>query len=316
MELIQVDLNKNDVEYSTWLCRRLEQGNILLLPTTPFLPTEEDSAFLRSQKQTDQSSHKNIAYKPHLQKVTGADTSDSANAERMRTILAHYSEDALTCLSQLFPAYASHWRVDYASFRPVEEQGRKLAVRHRNDLMHLDAFPTRPTHGGRILRAFTNIHPTRERVWGTADPFEDLARQYAVDAGLNKVASPMAALWRRAQLAGRLVGLRVPNRSAYDDFMLRFHHYLKTHEEFQRSGQRQTAAFPSGSTWISFTDLIAHKALSGQYAMEQTCIVPFQAMLEPELAPISVLQRIAGRPLASPDALRYTAPDEPGRVPA
>jgi hypothetical protein len=316
MELIQVDLNKEGAEYSGWLCRELEQGNILLLPTTPFLPTEEECAFLRSQKQTDKASHKNIAYKPHLHKVTGADTSDAANAEMMRGILARYSEGALACLSRLFPTYARQWRVDYASFRPVEEQGRKLAVRHRNDLMHLDAFPTRPTHGGRILRAFTNIHPTRERVWGTADPFEDLARQYAVDAGLNRVASPVASLWRRASLAGRLVGLRVPNRSAYDDFMLRFHHYLKTNEEFQRSGQRQTAAFPSGSTWISFTDLVAHKALSGQYAMEQTCIVPYQAMLLPELSPVSVLERIAGRPLVSPDALKPNVPDDAGRVTA
>lgn len=316
MELLQVDLNKNDVEYSAWLCRQLEQGNILLLPTTPFLPSEEECAFLRGQKQTDQGSHKNIAYKPHLQKVTGADTSDAANTEKMRTILAHYSEGALECLSRLFPAYARLWRVDYASFRPVEEQGRNLPVRHRNDLMHLDAFPTRPTHGGRILRAFTNIHPTRERVWGTADPFEELARQYAVDAGLNRVASPLAGLWRRASLAGRLVGLRVPDRSAYDEFMLRFHHYLKTNEEFQRTGQRHTAAFPSGSTWISFTDLVAHKALSGQYAMEQTCIVPYQAMLQPELAPISVLERLAGRPLVSPDALKAHMPDEHDRVAA
>ena len=316
MELLQVDLNKNDVEYSDGLCRQLERGNILLLPTTPFLPTEEECAFLRGQKQTDQGSHKNIAYKPHLHKVTGADTSDAANAEQMRTILARYSEGALECLSRLFPAYARLWRVDYASFRPVEEQGRNLPVRHRNDLMHLDAFPTRPTHGGRILRAFTNIHPSRDRVWGTAEPFEDLARQYAVEAGLNRVASPMASLWRRASLASRLVGLRVPERSAYDEFMLRFHHYLKTNEEFQRSGQRQTAAFPSGSTWISFTDLVAHKALSGQYAMEQTCIVPFQAMLEPELAPVSVLERIAGRPLVSPDALKMRVSDEAGRVPA
>jgi hypothetical protein len=316
MELLQVDLNKNDVEYSDWLCRRLEQGNILLLPTTPFLPTEEECAFLRGQKQTDRGSHKNIAYKPHLHKVTGADTSDAANAERMRSILAQYSEGALECLGRLFPNYARLWRVDYASFRPVEEQGRKLPVRHRNDLMHLDAFPTRPTHGGRILRAFTNIHPTRERVWGTAEPFEELARLYAVDAGLNRVASPIAGLRRRAALAGRLVGLRVPDRSAYDEFMLRFHHYLKTNEEFQRSGQRHTAAFPSGSTWISFTDLVAHKALSGQYAMEQTCIVPYQAMLQPELAPVSVLERLAGRPLVSPDALNPPAPDEAGRVPA
>lgn len=316
MELIQVDLNKSEGEYSQWLCRQLEQGNILLLPNTPFIPTEEECAFLRAQKQTDQASHKNIAYKPHLHKVTGADTSDAENAEKMRTILSHYSEGALACLSRLFPDYARLWRVDYASFRPVEEQGRKLAVRHRNDLMHLDAFPTRPTHGGRILRAFTNIHPSRERVWGTADPFEELAKQYAVDAGLNQVASPMASLWRKVSLAGRLVGLRVPNRSAYDDFMLRFHHYLKTNEEFQKNGQRHTAAFPPGSTWISFTDLVAHKALSGQYALEQTCIVPYQAMLQPELAPVSVLQRIAGRQLVSPDALKPGVPDKTGRVPA
>lgn len=316
MELIQVDLNKSDGEYSGWLCQQLEHGNILLLPATPFLPAEEDCAFLRGQKQTDQASHKNIAYKPHLHKVTGADTSDAANAEQMRTILAEYSRGALECLSRLFPAYARLWRVDYASFRPVEEQGRKLAVRHRNDLMHLDAFPTRPTHGGRILRAFTNIHPTRERVWGTADAFEALARQYAVEAGLNRVASPLASLRRRASLAGRLVGLRVPDRSAYDEFMLRFHHYLKTNEEFQRTGQRQTAAFPPGSTWISFTDLVAHKALSGQYAMEQTCIVPYRGMLLPELAPVSVLQRIAGRPLVSPDALKAGSEDAADRVPA
>ena len=316
MELIRVELNRQDTEYSGWLCRKLEQGDILLLPTTPFLPTEAECAFLRGQKQTDQGSHKNIAYKPHLHKVTGADTSDAANAEQMRTILARYSEGALECLSRLLPAYAHLWRVDYASFRPVEEQGRKLSVRHRNDLMHLDAFPTRPTLGGRILRAFTNIHPSRERVWGTADPFEELARRYAVDAGLNRVVGPLASLRRRASQAGRLVGLRVPERSAYDEFMLRFHHYLKTNEEFQRTGQRHTAAFPSGSTWISFTDLVAHKALSGQYAMEQTCIVPYQAMLLPELAPVSVLERIAGRPLVSPNALKAGTADEGDRIPA
>src|SRR5260221_266258 len=105
-------------------------------------------------------------------------------------ILAKYSKGAVASLSALFPQYASTWRVDYASFRPVEEQGRNLPLRHRNDLMHLDAFPTRPTHGGRILRLFTNLHPTRDRVWGTADSFEDLAQRYAVAAGLKGVVTP------------------------------------------------------------------------------------------------------------------------------
>ena len=64
-------------------------------------------------------------------------------------MLAAYSEGR-ACLSwcAYCPEYARSWRVDYASFRPVEEQGRELPLRHRNDLLHLDAFPTRPTHGG------------------------------------------------------------------------------------------------------------------------------------------------------------------------
>jgi hypothetical protein len=303
MNVIPIDLGNGDVEYARGLCQQLERGNILLLKDTPFLPTEEDCAFLREQRQSERASHKNIAYKPHLHKVTGADVNNAENAERMRAILAKYSEGALTFLSARFPDYARVWRVDYASFRPVEEQGRDLPIRHRNDLMHLDAFPTRPTHGGRILRTFTNLHPTRDRVWGTADPFDHLARKYAFEAGLNQVTGPMAAVRRVANRAARLVGLRAPDRSPYDEFMIRFHHYLKSNAEFQETGQRSTAVFPPGATWISFTDQVAHKALSGQYALEQTCIIPFQAMLLPEFAPIAVLEKLAGRSLVSPRAL-------------
>src|SRR5579871_3430840 len=303
MEVIPIDICNEDPAYGRLLCEHLERGNILLLQPTPFIPGLEDCAFLRDQKQSQSASHKNIAYKPHLRKITGAAVADQEIAERMRKILATYSEGALAFLSHLFPDYAKLWRVDYASFRPVEEQGRNLPLKHRNDLMHLDAFPTRPTHGGRILRAFTNIHPERERVWGTADPFEELAQRYAVDAGLNQVVGFVAESRRRISLMGRLVGLRAPDRSPYDDFMLRFHHYLKSNTEFQQTGQRQTAAFPSGSTWISFTDQVAHKAISGQYALEQTCIIPYKAMFLPELAPVSVLEKIAGRSLISPRAL-------------
>lgn len=313
MELIAIDVERIGAEYARSLGEQLERGNILLLDPTPFLPSEKDCEFLRSQKQTDSGAHKNIAYKPHLNKITGADA-DSTSAEQMKRILSAYSAGALDYLSRLFPDYARQWKVDYASFRPVEEQGRKLPIRHRNDLMHLDAFPTRPTHGGRILRAFTNLHPTRDRVWGTAGPFEELAKKYAMDAGLGQVSTPLAETRRRIAQLGKLVGLRVPNRSAYDEFMLRFHHYLKTNADFQQNGQTQTAAFPPGSTWITFTDQVAHKAASGQYAIEQTCIVPYAAMLFPEIAPVSVLEKLAGRKLVSPQALAAAASEQPKRA--
>ena len=297
MELIPVDIDRTEAEYREGLCRHLEKGDILLLDPSPFAPSTDDGAFLREQRQAASASHKNIAYKPHLNKVTGVSTESSENAERTRRIIAEYSLGALGAMAALFPAYAKHWRVDYASFRPVEEQGRDLPIRHRNDLMHVDAFPTRPTNGDRILRLFTNVHPTRDRVWGTADTFERIAEAHAVRAGLKDVSTWPSAARRGFMGLARKAGLKVPDRSAYDEFMLRFHHYLKADDGFQRDGQLQTAAFPPGASWITFTDQVAHKALSGQFALEQTCIVPLAAMLLPELAPVTILERIAGAPL-------------------
>lgn len=297
MDTIQVDVSKKSVDYGRTLCEHLERGNILTITPTPFLPGADECAFLRQQNQALNGKHKNIAYKPHLRKVTGVDSATAQIQERTSAILGAYSEGALKYLAGLFPAYADVWKVDYASFRPVEEQGRNLPISHRNDLMHLDAFPTRPTYGGRILRAFTNIHPERDRVWGISYPFPKLVSLYAEDAGLQHVIGPMAVARRWMVSSGRFVGLRSPNRSAYDEFMLRFHHYLKSNVAFQKEGQCHAPSFSPGTTWIAFTDQVAHRVVSGQYAIEQTCIVPLSAMVLPEHAPVNVLARAAGSAL-------------------
>jgi hypothetical protein len=44
-----------------------------------------------------------------------------------------------------------------------------------------------------------------------------------------------------------------------------------------------------------FTDCVPHAALSGQFAMEQTFIVPVEALVVPEVSPIRVLEKMAGR---------------------
>jgi len=293
MELRLIENRTGDAAYARQLCEQLERGDILLLQPTPYLPSADDCAFLRSQKQIAGSKHKNIAYKPNIDKTTGLEERNPEDSARLHRIMAAYSQGALKTLAALFPPYGEKWKVDYASFRPMEEQGRDLPLNARNDLMHVDAFPSRPTHGGRILRAFTNIHPEKPRVWGTSDEFSILAARYAKDAGLE-TATGSGGL-RGA--FGKLIG--EPQRSAYDEFMLGFHAYLKANDDFQKNGVRDESPFPPGSTWICFTDGIAHRATSGQFALEQTCLVPFDALLLPETAPISILEKIAGRSLAT-----------------
>src|SRR5580693_3001216 len=167
------------------LCGELEAGNILYFPRTPFAFPDDDLKFLLGLKQADASFHKNIAYRPAEDRITGLDKSAAGpEVDRLRAIVAGYSQRSTQFLSKLLPPYAGRWKLDYASYRPLEEQGRPARLRARNDLPHVDAFPTRPTNGDRILRLFTNINPTQNRVWVTAPPFAAVAPRFAKSLGL------------------------------------------------------------------------------------------------------------------------------------
>jgi len=288
---------------SRWCCEQLELGNILYFPATPFAFPDDWRAFLLQQRKSESRHHKNIAYRPAEDRLTGFGGEDKVAQERVHTILRGYSQRVVEFLSHLLPEYRERWRLDYASFRPFEEQGRDLRVRARNDLLHTDAFPTRPTNGDRILRFFTNLNPEKPRVWLTGQTFEVLAEQYAAQAGMPapepQRAGAVHSLARLGRQVARTLHLPITTRSPYDDFMLRFHHFLKENVQFQQSCPKTRHEFPSGSCWMVFTDMVSHAVLSGQFAIEQTFIVPRDAMVTPENAPVRVLERLSGHSLTT-----------------
>jgi 3-deoxy-D-manno-oct-2-ulosonic acid (Kdo) hydroxylase len=211
--------------------------------------------------------------------------------------MRNYSGRVLQFMRAVLPRYMADCRIDFASFRPQEEEGRDLPTKKRNDLLHVDAFPTRPTNGDLILRVFTNINATQPRVWLTGDPFETVARNYAMDAGLPQIATrPGAPLLHRLLHAA---GLPVAARSAYDRFMLGFHDYLKFNSDYQKNCAKYRFEFPPDSTWMVFTDIVPHAVLSGRFALEQTVIVKRTRLAGKEHAPISILENLCHRPLAT-----------------
>jgi len=273
----------------------LERGNILFFPRSPFRLSDQDHAFLLRQKQTEAGYHKNIAYRPAEDRLTGTGKMPAAETVRLRGILRAYSDWATELLNARLPEYTGRWTRDFSSYRPIEEQGRAARTTARNDLAHVDAFPTRPTHGDRILRVFININPAKGRVWITSETFEGLAERFARQLGIPK--APGAGTQSFARLA-RALGIRQWDRSPYDSFMLRFHDFLKENREFQEHCAKQRWEFPPGSCWICYTDMVSHAVLSGQYALEQTFLISRQAMVLPEKAPIRILERICGHALA------------------
>ena len=296
------DLKRGD-ERARWYCSQLEDGHVLLIEHIPFDLPEADLEFLRPQQQSSSPLHKNISYRPNQDKLRGFAAEQREDVERLHQIMRNYSAQVVKFLSKLLAPYSQHWKLDFASFRPLEERGRDLPLHKRNDLLHVDAFPGRPTRGGRILRCFTNINPSEPRTWLIGDHFPQIAERYSDGAGLKRIAQRAVAPGRAVRKVigplGRLVGIPGSDRSAYDKFMLSLHDYLKENADYQREGMKIRTDFPPSSTWIVFTDAVPHAVLSGRLALEQTLIVPVDALISPEKSPLRKLEQIAGQPLAS-----------------
>lgn len=270
----------------------LESGNILYFPNEGSGLSDSARFFLLSIRQANGAIHKNIAYRPSQDKISGYDGS----SDQLHSALRGYSEWAVQFTGNILPRYKPHWRLDYTSFRPQQEQGRDLPWKKRNDLLHVDAFPSRPTRGDLILRVFTNINPAEKRVWITSDPFPKLAAKYAVNAGLPEISKQSGAGLLRFL---RWTGLAIADRTPYDRFMLGFHDYLKASSDYQRDCPKYRFEFPPNSTWMVFTDVVPHAVLSGQYALEQTFIIARSSLFKPANAPAAILEKLSGRSLTN-----------------
>jgi hypothetical protein len=288
-------------ELSRKYCEALEDGDIVVFNSTPFDFSKDDREFLLSQKQSGLKVHKNVSYRPSQDLIRGDACETPEENQRLHDIMRRYSKEVTRFLTQFLAPYASHWTLDFASYRPLEEKGRDLPLHKRNDLMHVDAFPSRPTFGGRILRVFTNINPTRPRVWETTDKFPALVKTFADDAGLPTFARESGSAGEKLRKAFapvfRAVGVKGLDRSAYDRFMLRFHDYLKENTDYQTNWPKIRMEFPPGSTWMVYTDQVPHAAMSGQFMTEQTYIIPLKAMVTPDRSPLRVLEKHCGKAL-------------------
>jgi hypothetical protein len=174
------------------------------------------------------------------------------------------------------------------SFRPVQVKGRQYSKINDDRLLHIDAFPSRPMRGRRILRFFANVAPVSSRHWHVGQPFEDFARAFLPRIGPH--------LPGKSWLYEKL-GVTRGRRSLYDELMLTLHDAGKLDDDFQKNSPQAAMTFPPGCSWLVYTDQVLHAALGGEFALEQTFHLDIAQMRQPELAPVKVLERLSGRAL-------------------
>ena len=204
-------------------------------------------------------------------------------------LMDRFATQSLQLVHALFPKYHGQLRLAPTSLRPVGVSNRKQSWRADDRRLHVDAFPSRPNRGERILRVFSNINPHgQSRIWRIGEPFGDVAGRFL----------PVAR--RYSPLQARLLRtLRVTKslRSEYDHLMLQLHDFMKSDARYQQEAPQQTMAFPPGSAWVCFSDQTVHAAMSGQHMIERTFHLPVASQYNPEASPLAILTRLAGHPL-------------------
>jgi hypothetical protein len=293
----------SSVERGRACCELLEQGRILLVCDSDFLVSTDDKALLMGISPALVSS-KNVSYSPQTGGLNGLRR--CAANDYIRLALARYSAAISQLLTNLLCPYAQSWKIALSSFRPIEEADRYLSERYRNDRLHIDSFPARPTNGGRILRCFTNINVSEPRVWLTSDMLDKHSYQKLESKfehiGTRISSKPLRKLWiRLAEICG--IAAR---RSPYDRFMLRLHDRMKSDPSFLAAPTFRHE-FAPGSTWLVFTDAVPHAVLKGRFALEQTFIVAREALLLPGRAPIAFVEQVLKNQMTAAARLRGKA---------
>jgi 3-deoxy-D-manno-oct-2-ulosonic acid (Kdo) hydroxylase len=263
----------------------LEAGQVVMLPVLPFRPLAGETRLL-SEDALAAGRRKNLSF----DLATGRLSGSVDQPDLLTGMLRRFAIDANALLRALLTPYVNSLRPGRTSFRPAEIAGRTYSPRHDDRRLHVDAFPSRPLRGERILRLFTNLSPVgRAREWRVGEPFEVVASRF-----VPALPPPAPARARLYALLGLTKGVRSP----YDDMMLSLHDRMKLDSGYQSAAPFVPCAFPPGTTWLCFTDQVSHAALSGHLALEQTFYLPVAAMAEPDRSPLRVLERMVGRVLA------------------
>lgn len=265
----------------------LETGKVIYLPKLAFDFLDHEQIFLATQYSSPKS--KNISYHPEHIALQGAICTKTEHMQLCR-LMQRYAVYCKQLVCNLLPEYKNLLQQGRISFRPIEIMGRKPASYRKDDTrLHVDAFPATPMLGKRILRVFTNVNPdNKPRVWRLGAPFPKVVEYFH-----RKLRKPFQGT------ASSLYLLKITKekRTLYDHYMLQLHNAMKADEAYQQQVPQLEFQFPSGSSWIVYTDQVSHAAMSGQYVLEQTFYLPGMAIKNADHSPQAILEKHLQRKL-------------------
>jgi len=269
---------------SQWV-KDLEDGKVLYIENLKFSIATHEKKFFTPTILNKNSRNISLDSRGNLKGANGSEK----EIKELSTMIARFRNEASTLIFSAFPKYKDHLKLAPTSFRPMEVKSRVTSWRADDKRLHVDAFPSRPNYGERILRVFINLNPDKKpRVWRVGEPFEDIAKRYI------HAIKPYSYL--QAKIIN-ILGITKSFRSKYDHLMLGLHDAMKSDMKYQKNSPQITMPFKPGTVWICFSDQAAHAVMSGQFMMEQTFHLSPSKQYFKKKSPLEVLRRLTGEKL-------------------
>ncbi|MEZ6139853.1 MAG: Kdo hydroxylase family protein [Zavarzinella sp.] len=277
-------MEQNFATFDTAQLTQLEHGGLLPLP---------DSVGKILAQQFSQPLHelpqgriraKGLSYDPKTGTVRG--TPIPFESEQV-DLLHQISQQMIEIVHKLLPAYAAEIIPDRLTWQTHEVANAPHRTNARDDLYHVDNFPTRPSRGMRILRFCLNFD-TDVRVFAVSEPFRKLIEFYRnplkqalkQSNNLSNINSPW---WHFGKN-------RDTNPSDYDLVMGKIHHWMKADLHFQDRCKKYLHRFSAHEGWLFFSDGTAYAHLRGKRLLDHSFFVPQRCLVAPQCSPLALLE--------------------------
>lgn len=140
----------------------LEGGKVLFFPNLAFEVQPDERALLRPDIRDPGARNISLNVDGSLKGAVG----DAATQAQLTAMITRFRAQALGLIEALLPHYTSALRLAPTSYRPMQVESRQQSWRADDRRLHVDAFPSRPNYGERILRVFPTSTPTGRPVCG------------------------------------------------------------------------------------------------------------------------------------------------------
>ncbi len=201
-----------------------------------------------------------------------------ADAEEFRAFLKEFYKAAACAVGRALGLEDSSLTPDRVTWRPNELATTVRRWNARDDLFHLDSFPSRPALGRRILRLFYNASYSDCVVWSHTFNIDYYIRNYIYDSKALDQGSPAGGF--------------------SDSLMAQIHDQMKREEEFQEKAPRILHSFAPGEAWIVLSDTCLHSFLRGDWLMDVSWFTSASWLTQSKWSPKSCFERLA---LAKPE---------------